>query len=211
MKDNSEVLSGELTWEKWLVWLNETRHNYDTARTQQVYTQIEQSKTILKEFLSYPSSIQNKILRHVDWGSDILGLETSIELRLILDSRTDDSINGIPFGMIRWLSATSTHFTNFACSFVIFPFEDFRYVADMIDHYSWSRWALGYDTDREIWRACLWMLVFVHGAPVMKEIFEVWDKNRIPHPIEKFKNLPQNWDKVKKYPLEWAIELAGRV
>lgn len=50
-----------------------------------------------------------------------------------------------------------------------------------------------------------YLLALIHGQDRVVDVMKAWSINGIPHPLDQFYDLVENWEKVKTYPVEWAL------
>lgn len=197
-----------LTEEKWLQWEMElTGGFYDTSVLKNTYAKLEQSEDLKREFLSYPTSLQLNILHNLGESrsnAEDIHTESALRLRMsdslpLYRNNGKDPVNWITEDSAvimecidlykEWSEVEATQFFS--------KLEDFRRF-----YMKHPQYKEGSDHIVPL------LLAMLHTVSLVTEILEVWTKSELKtSKLSGLVNLCENWENVKEYPLEWAVNL----
>lgn len=203
---------GRLTLEKWIVWTQDgglsLAEIYTESDFKRLFEVIAESDFILDNFFAFPVILQNRLMNYLEDNEnffkdytaalDLLYRVSTMELSpLLLSSESDiyrSSLRESSEIMKKHLSDRNERYRA--------EFEGFRdHQALASDHYSaglihviqFTTHALG----------------VVHGCATVREVIGSWIELKDYHNLIEFVALVDNWDKVKEYPIDWAIQLSS--
>lgn len=203
-------LYGDLTLEKWKTWyLSTYPGTMQQNKLKSYFNRISKSDLLIKRFLSYPENLKRVATNSIEYNLDPINIGISADLRLRLTKTKPFYSDGYTYLKIDWITASDLDIFH-ACQSNMS--EDERSVLTT----AITRFGVTIPNHSDEWGnftgtiSCLLTAAF--GSETVIEAIELWvggSNNSLP--ISEFVKLVENWENVKGYPLEWALNVAQEI
>lgn len=195
-----------LTFFLWTEWAQSAVTS--VSDLQREFEMIAQSEFLLENFFNLPKTVQSRISTYArEKSSILLDYAVSLDLRNRMYAIDLQEFNSYTYD---WLAAPSRASTQIARQYIRRNGDILREnVGYFIYHQSsWHAKSQHANLVSDLTTLSVYLLAVLHGAVVVHEVIDSWMNMSEYHSLPDFVALVDNWEKVKNYPTDWAIQLA---
>lgn len=212
------TLSGHLTLEKWLQWRGSISVKSDLVETNSVMTKltfsvIEDSEVLVKNFLSYPRSVQYYIYDKISspHRSRLEEIEVTASLRTRLYNMSKDETSSLSKSGFDWNREDYSYLKSYAMQrdskFPVKTYDELisRFIFCMFPDYEPNSYYLAADSVCTL--EAIWMLTVLYDDQLTSDLLDRIVDSGIRPALHEIILLADHWIDLEGFPIDWRLRV----